>query len=121
MDEPRSSVARDAFLAEFFGAVNRLSLDLARDRPRLRELVDAFDSSLTKPAVLPRMRPGPGTIIDWYLMAGTDDDLRRCEEEVDGFIGPTYARWNAVDSAFHRDDPVDALVLRTTHHRARKF
>ena len=85
--------AGQAFLDRFFGADNRIGWSDVRSRPRLAALVDAFDTDLRTPAILPFMAHGDGGRIAWFVLARDDDDLRRAAEEVRGFIGPTYARW----------------------------
>lgn len=113
-------MAEADLLDTFFGTGNRLTREKIAERPRLATLVDEFDIDLSRPGLLPRMREGSPTI-EWYLLAGTDDDFRRAREEIKGFVGPTYARW---DSALTRLDPHDAIdqaVTQAAPGRVLKF
>jgi len=109
-----------ALLDTFFGDGNRLTRAEVDQRPRLATLVDEFDVELSRPGLLPRMRES-GSAIEWYLIAGTDDDFRRAVEEVQGFIGPTYARWDSSITALDDDDPIDQALAKAAPGRVLKF
>src|SRR3954454_12474357 len=94
------------FLDVFFGAGNRLGWPEVSSRPRLKALVDTFDTELRQPAVLPRMVDQTQRVT-WYLLAFDDDDFRRTSEELQGFIGPTYARWEEPRSTHARHDEIE--------------
>lgn len=113
-------MTNSALLDTFFGDGNRLSRAEVDKRPRLATLVGEFDIELRRPGLLPRMRE-TGSAIEWYLIAGTDDDFRRAVEEVQGFIGPTYARWDSLITALDDDDAIDQAVAKAAPGRVLKF
>ena len=109
---------RDAFLKRFFGDGNLIKADEVAGNAALQGLVESLTTDIAIPVVIPRRR-SPADV-DWFVLCGTDTTLRRVEAELQGFIGPTYGRWDR-SALLDKDDPVESAVLDFADGRAIRF
>jgi hypothetical protein len=109
----------DRFLSRFFGDGNAISLAQARATADLNTLIEAVTDDLEVPAVLPRRLDAEE--VEWFVLTGDDASLRRTQDELLAFIGPTYGRWDSIRGTLLVTDPVEAAVLEFCDGRAIRF
>lgn len=109
----------DLFFDRFFGPGNEISRSQAEASPELTSLMVGIEPGLPNPAVLPRrMHDGA---VEWFVMCGDETTMRRAQDEVIAFIGPTYARWDGVRARLRTTDPIEAAVAELCDGRAIRF
>lgn len=109
----------EAFLDRFFGSGNLITRVQVQETSELRDLTTDLSERLEIPVVLPR-RTNPEDV-EWFVMCGDDTSLRRVAAELQGFIGPTYARWSGTYASLDEDDPVEHAVSEFAGGRAVRF
>ena len=107
------------FLDRFFGPGNLIDRNQVQETPELRDLTTDLSERLEIPAVLPRRRTEDD--VDWFVLCGDDTALRRVSAELQGFIGPTYARWSGTHLPLDVSDPVERAVNELSGGRAIRF
>ena len=113
------SADTDSFLDRFFGPGNQISRSQAEASPELTSLLAGIEPGLSVPAVLPRrMEDGA---VEWFVMCGDETAMRRAQDELAAFIGPTYARWDGVRARLRSTDPVESAVNDFCGGRAIRF
>lgn len=110
---------RAAFLRTFFGSGNAIDLKRVEATEALRELAADVTDELERPAVLPRRIDR--TEVEWFVLCGSELTLRRVQAEVQGFVGPTYGRWEGLRATLDPDDPVEHAVQEFAGGRAIRF
>src|SRR4051812_42974075 len=109
----------DAFLDSFFGPGNRLDRADVEEKPELGQLVAELTEDLDVPAVLPR-RTGDQEV-EWFVLCRDEADLRRAQVELEGFVGPSYARWDETRARLDPEDPVERAVSEFASGGALRF
>lgn len=113
-------MTRDAFLEQFFGDGNIIRLQQVAESQPLQDLVEDLTEDLSRPAVLPR-RLATGGEVHWFVLCGNDTTLRAVRDDLQGFIGPTYGRWDGLRATLDDADAVESAVLAFAQGRALRF
>lgn len=110
----------ETFLNEFFGDANLIRRSQVDASPELSDLISDLRDDLSRPVILPR-RLAAGGEVHWFVLSGDDTTLRAVREDVQGFIGPTYGRWDGLRAALDDQNAVEAAVLAFAQGRALRF
>jgi hypothetical protein len=116
-------LSADAFIQAFFrgdehnafsaSAIANPSHAEPKEQPlyeRIRRWIEPFANGRDATVVLPRwLRNGDRRVL-WYGIATTQRELRTLEEDLQAFIGPSYANVPFRPAVLDENDPVDRIV-----------